>query len=55
MTVPYGDLPNPDALQIIRDLSAKEDNLATSHVYTHGIPSGLQLNKIFGIASSEVG
>lgn len=54
ITVPFGDLPNPDALEIIMGLSPQEDDLTTSRVYKHGIPSGLQLQKIFGATCSEL-
>ena len=54
VTVPFGDLPNPDALEIVRGLSAQADDLTTSRVYRHGIPSGLQLHKIFGATCSEI-
>lgn len=55
ITIPYGDLPNPDTIVIVRNIPAMVDTLTTCRVYTHGIPPGLQLQKIFATTCSEIG
>ena len=54
--VPYGDLINPDALRIVKELSGIPA-LAPKCVrgYTKGMPSNMPLRKLFGITTLELG
>ena len=51
VSVPFGGLPNPDALQITKELSAKLER-TTGRMYRHGVPPKLQLQKVFVLTSS---
>ena len=54
--VPYGDLVNPDALQIVKELSGTPvPKLMLMRGYTKGIPSNMPLQKLFGITALELG
>ena len=48
--VPTGDLPNPEASTIMRELSATPTR-STIRVYAKNVPSKLQLSRIFGMTS----
>ena len=52
--VPYGDLVNPDALKIVKELSGIP-TFKCVRLYTKGIPSSMPLKKLFGITSLEIG
>ena len=53
--VPYGDHVNPDALKMVNELSGSPQPLKCVRVYSKGIPSGMPLQKLFGITSLEFG
>ena len=54
--VPFGDLVNPDALQIANELSGTTPGLICVRMYTKGVPSGMPLKKIlYGLTSLEFG
>ena len=52
--VPFGDTTNPDALQIAKELSARPV-FTTVRMYNKGVPSSMQLKKIFGLTTVEIG
>ena len=52
--VPYGDIVNPEALQIVKELSGTP-SFKCVRLYTKGIPSGIPLKKIFGLTTIEIG
>ena len=54
--VPYGDLINPEALTIVKELSGiPVPNFKCVRVYTKGIPSSMPLQKLFGITTLDLG
>ena len=54
--VPYGDLVNPDALKMVKELSGiPVPKVKGVRVYTKGIPSNMPLQKLFGITTLELG
>ena len=52
--VPFGGLPNPDALCIMNELSARQE-CASTLMYSNRIPSNLPLHKVFGVTTLELG
>ena len=52
--VPYGDLINPDALKVVKEMSATL-TFKCVRVYTKGIPLGMPLQKLFAITSLSIG
>ena len=52
--VPYGDLINPDALKIVKELSGIP-TFKCARIYTKGIPASMPLQKLFGITAIEIG
>ena len=53
--VPFGDLVNPDALQIAKELSDTTPEFLYVRMYTKGVPSGMSLKKIYGLTSLGLG
>ena len=54
--VPYGDLVNPDALKMVKELSGiPVPKMKGLRAYTKGIPSNMPLQKLFGITTLELG
>ena len=51
ISVPFGGVSNPDALQVAKEVSARLER-TTARVYTHRVPSELQLQKMFALTSS---
>ena len=52
--VPYGDLVNPDALKLVKEMSAKL-TFKCVRLYTKDIPSHMPLQKLFAITSLSIG
>jgi hypothetical protein len=52
--VPYGDLINPDALKIAKELSGVP-TIKCVRMYKKDIPSSMPLQKLFGITTLELG
>ena len=52
--VPYGDIVNSEALQIVKELSGTP-SFKCVRLYAKGVPSGIPLKKIFGLTSLELG
>ena len=52
--IPYGDLLNPDTLNIVKEMSAML-TFKCERVYTKGIPSSTPLHKLFAITSLSIG
>ena len=52
--VPYGDMVNPEAFQIVKDISGTP-SVKYVRMYSKGVPSGMPLKKIFGITSIQLG
>ena len=52
--VPHGDIVNPEALQIVQELSGTP-SVKYVRIYSKGVPSGMPLKKIFGITSVQLG
>ena len=54
--VPYGNLVNPDALKMVKELSGiPVPKMKGVRAYTKGIPSNMPLQKLFGITTLELG
>ena len=52
--IPYGDLVNPDALNIVKEMSAIL-TFKCARYYMKGIPSSMPLQKLFAITSLSIG
>ena len=52
--VPFGDITNPDALDLMKDLPSTLSDVLISRLYKYGVPSELQLQKIFALTSTSI-
>lgn len=52
--VPFGGLPNPDALGIIKQLPARLSDTIITRMHKYGVPSDLRLHKIFALTSTAI-
>ena len=52
--VPFGDSTNPDALDLMKDLPSTLSDAFSTRFYKHGVPSELQLQKIFALTSTSI-
>ena len=52
--VPYGNLTNPDTLRLVNELLGKP-SFKCMRMYRKGVPSGMPVQKIFGITAIAIG